>query len=88
VSADISIGKAVTLDKPVHDLSGTERPAGARLIVEQVAHEHTRDPIILATPSDWARSAVTHRTAHQIQIGGEFCFYLDDLGAATDGVPF
>lgn len=88
MSGTIAIGNTITLDESVHDLSGVERIAGSKLVVEKVAHEMTRHPIILATPSDWTRHAVTHRTAHEIQIDGPFCFYLDDLREATDGVPF
>jgi hypothetical protein len=88
VSGTIAIGNTITLDETVHDFSGAERPAGSKLVIEQVAHETTRHPIILATPAEWERHAVTHRTLLQVLIGGEYCFYLDDLREATDGVPF
>jgi hypothetical protein len=88
VSGVIAIGNTVMLQGPATDLSGTERPDGEKLVVEQVAHEHTRHPIVLATPAEWNRHEVTHRTALEVRIGGEYCFYLDDLREAVDGVPF
>jgi hypothetical protein len=88
MSGSVAIGNTIVLDKPTTDLSGVEREAGQKLVVEQAAHEHTSHPIVMATPVDRTRHAVTHRTLHGIQIGGEYCFYLDDLRKAVDGVPF
>ena len=79
----IAIGKTIMLRQPAHDLSGEERSAGMSLVVEQVAHEHTRYPIILATPVEWTRHAITHRTLHTVSVDGQYCFYLDDLYEAT-----
>jgi hypothetical protein len=88
VSGTIAIGNTISLQESIIDFSGSERGAGEDLVVEKVSHEHTRHTIVMATPANWARNSVTHRTAHKIRIDGEYCFYLDELYEAVDGVPF
>lgn len=79
----ISIGTTVKLTHPITDLSGEEHEVGKTLVVEKAAHENTHHPIVLATPSDWTRHAITHQTFHPIEIGGSYCFYAEDLREAT-----
>lgn len=80
----ISIGTTVTVYHPIVDLSGAEHEAGTTLLVEKAAHEHTHHPIVLATPTDWTRHAITHQTFHDIEIGGKYCFYAEDLAQACE----
>jgi hypothetical protein len=83
MSGTIAIGNTIALERPIVDHSGIERPAGDFLMVEKFAHEYTRHPIVLATPTNWTRHQLTHRTLHDIAIGRAYCFYLDDLELAT-----
>lgn len=80
----IAIGKTITINQPIHDFSGQLHAPGTKLVVEKAANVNTEHPIVMATPVDWTRHAITHETLHSINVDQAYCFYVEDLRKVTE----